>query len=178
MAVYRDEVAILKSRDINEYDKIVTLFGRWHGKFSAIAKGVRRLSSRKRGHLETFNLCRVSCAQGKSLDLILEAQSYFSIDTKDTKYDEYERVGFAGFVVDKFVPDNVQEGKIFDMWTDFIQGQHGKTETIDFILNILLLQGFVSEENIEKLRLGQVNQVNQLTFEKIKLFVQKIIHEI
>lgn len=102
MAIYRDEVAVLKSRELGDFDKILVMFGKRRGKFSAVAKGIRRLTSRKRGHLETFNLCKVSCAEGKNLDVITEAEAYVIVDPDNLDSAEYDALGFAGLVLDTF----------------------------------------------------------------------------
>jgi DNA repair protein RecO (recombination protein O) len=43
---YRDEVVILRTHKLGEADRIVTMLSRRHGKLRAVAKGVRRTSSR------------------------------------------------------------------------------------------------------------------------------------
>ena len=46
MPTYRDEVVILRTHKLGEADRIVTMLSRTHGKVRAVAKGVRRTSSR------------------------------------------------------------------------------------------------------------------------------------
>ncbi len=146
MAIYRDEVTVLKSHDLGEYDKILGLYGCRRGKFSVVAKGVRRLSSKKSGHLQTFSLCRVACAEGKSLDVVVEAEEYFTLDTRDIEAEEYERIGFSGLVLNKFMPEGVSDSDIFDLWAKYIQSPHSQQETWDFIITVLDKQGFISPE--------------------------------
>ncbi len=145
MAVFRDEVAVLKVRDFGEYDKILTLFGKRQGKFGAIAKGIRKFTSRKRGHLETFSLARVSCGEGKTLHVVSEAECYFFINPKEISSKEFELIGFAGFVLDKFLPDNVIEPKVFALWETYLKGVHDEDTTNKFVLQVLVLLGFIAE---------------------------------
>jgi DNA repair protein RecO (recombination protein O) len=151
VAIFRDEVTILKSYDLGEYDKILRVFGKRRGNFSAVAKGVRRLSSRKSGHLQTFNLCKLACAEGKSLDVIVEAEEYFILDTQDVGVDEYKRIGFAGMVLDKFLPQGISDTGVFEMWQNFIRSDRGENATWNFVIGVLDKQGFVSQKSKEDL---------------------------
>ncbi len=172
MAVYRDEVAVLKSRDLREADKILTLFGKRQGKFAAIAKGVRKLSSRKRGHLETFSICKVACAEGKNLDLVIEADLVFAPDASKFDSDEFSRIGFAGMVMDKFLAENTREAEIYDSWVEFIQGERLSDETFIFVLNALDRLGFISPNQIEEL---SEYDSSQKRLQKLQRWVAKLL---
>src|ERR687883_716038 len=73
--LYRTPAVVLKRTDLGEADRIVTLFTRDHGKIRAVAKGVRRTTSRSAGHLEPFILTDLSLAVGKELDVISQAET-------------------------------------------------------------------------------------------------------
>jgi DNA repair protein RecO (recombination protein O) len=47
---------VIKRANFSEADKLVTLFTREVGKATFVAKGVRRVKSRRSAHLELFNL--------------------------------------------------------------------------------------------------------------------------
>lgn len=72
--VYRTEGVVLRRFDLGEADRIITLYTRTHGKIKAVAKGVRKPTSRKAGHLELFTRVDLLVAQGHSLDVISQAQ--------------------------------------------------------------------------------------------------------
>lgn len=137
-------MTVIKSRDLGEYDRILILFGKRRGKFSVVAKGVRRITSRKRGHLQTFSLCKVACAEGRSLDIIVDAEESFSLDGKSIPIDEFERIGLAGRIMDKFLPEGVPDLRVYNMWQIFIKGQHSLLETKNFVVGVLNILGFVS----------------------------------
>ncbi len=46
MTLYRDEGVVLRTMRLGEADRIVTMLCRTHGKVRAVAKGVRRTTSR------------------------------------------------------------------------------------------------------------------------------------
>lgn len=172
MAIYRDEVAILRSRDVGEGDRIFTLFGKRRGKFNAIAKGVRKLSSRKRGHLETFNLCRVSCAEGRNLDLIVESEAYYCLETKELALPEFKRIGFLGKMLYDFLPEEVSEREIFREWEEYIQGEKTVCSTNRFAMSVLDRLGFLSPRLSESW-LSDIE--SEKTLAEIQRFVEKVV---
>ncbi len=75
MALYHDEGVVLRTAKLGEADRIITLLTRSHGKVRAVAKGVRRSKSRFGGRLEPFMRADLLIAQGRSLDVISQAES-------------------------------------------------------------------------------------------------------
>jgi DNA repair protein RecO (recombination protein O) len=72
---YRDEVVVLRTQKLGEADRIVTLLGRQHGRIRAVAKGVRRTSSRIGARLEPFMVADVQIYKGRTLDIVQQAES-------------------------------------------------------------------------------------------------------
>lgn len=75
MPTYRDEVVILRTHKLGEADRIVTMLSLRHGKVRAVAKGVRRTSSRFGARLEPFMVADVQLYIGRSLDIVQQADS-------------------------------------------------------------------------------------------------------
>ena len=73
MPLYRDEAIVLRTHDLGEADRIVTLLGRDHGKIRAVAKGVRRTLSKFGTRLEPFSRVDAQFAEGRSLDIVTQA---------------------------------------------------------------------------------------------------------
>ncbi len=59
MPTYRDEVVVLRTHKLGEADRILTLLSRRNGKIRAVAKGVRRTSSKFGSRLEPFMVADV-----------------------------------------------------------------------------------------------------------------------
>ena len=70
---YKATAIILKRTNFSEADRLITIFTKKHGKLTLIAKGIRKLTSRKKGHLELFTLAQLQIAKTKSIDIITEA---------------------------------------------------------------------------------------------------------
>ena len=75
MPVYRDEAIVLRAQKLGESDRIVTLLTRQYGRVRAVARGVRKTSSRIGGRLEPFAHVDVQMYTGKSLDNITQVET-------------------------------------------------------------------------------------------------------
>jgi DNA repair protein RecO (recombination protein O) len=73
--VYRDEGVVLRTHKLGEADRIITLLTRHHGRVRAVAKGVRKTSSRIGGRLEPFMLADVQLHEGRSLDVVTQVET-------------------------------------------------------------------------------------------------------
>ncbi len=65
---------ILASRPLGEADRILRLYTRELGRLDAVAKGVRKTTSRWGGRLEPFNVCDLVLHPGRSLYTVTQAQ--------------------------------------------------------------------------------------------------------
>ncbi len=72
--LYRDDALVLRAQKLGEADRIVTLLTRQHGRVRAVAKGVRRTTSRFGARLEPFNHIDVQCSEGSSLDTVTQVE--------------------------------------------------------------------------------------------------------
>jgi DNA repair protein RecO (recombination protein O) len=61
---------VLRGQKLGESDRIITLFTRRHGRVRAVAKGVRRTTSKFGARLEPFGHIDVQIAEGRSLHSI------------------------------------------------------------------------------------------------------------
>ncbi|KPN18558.1 DNA repair protein RecO [Arthrobacter sp. Edens01] len=72
---YRDEGVVLRTHKLGEADRIVILLTRNHGQVRAVAKGVRRTSSKFGARLEPFMVVDLQLSHGRSLDIVTQAQT-------------------------------------------------------------------------------------------------------
>jgi len=71
----RVDAVVLRHSDYGEADRLLTLFTRQFGKMRAIAKGARKIASRKAGHIEPFTHVRLQLAKGKDMFLVTQADT-------------------------------------------------------------------------------------------------------
>ena len=75
MSLYRDEAIVLRLHKLGEADRIVTLLTRRHGRVRAVAKGIRRTSSKFGARLEPFTHVDVQLYLGRNLDIVSQVES-------------------------------------------------------------------------------------------------------
>lgn len=75
MSLYRDEAVVLRTQKLGEADRIITLLTRQHGRVRAVARGVRRTSSRWGSRVEPFTHVDLQLAEGRTLDVITQAET-------------------------------------------------------------------------------------------------------
>ena len=73
MPLYSDEAIVLRTRKLAEADRIITLLTRQHGVVRAVARGVRRTSSKFGSRLEPFTHVDLQLAVGRNLDTVTQA---------------------------------------------------------------------------------------------------------
>lgn len=75
MPTYREAAVVLRTHPLAEADRIISLLTRGRGKVRAVAKGVRRTSSKFGARLEPAMVVDLQCYEGRSLDTVTQAVS-------------------------------------------------------------------------------------------------------
>ena len=95
--VYKSPAIVLRQRKLGDTDKIITLYTANYGKVDAVAKGVRRVTSRLAGHVEPLNHGAYLIAHGRNLDIITQAQT---IETFRPLHEDLARLSHALYVAE------------------------------------------------------------------------------
>jgi DNA repair protein RecO (recombination protein O) len=114
----RSEAIVLNHKDWGEADRMLWLYTNKLGKVQAIAKGVRKMRSRKAGHLEPFTCSNIMFARGRSFLIITQAETLlpFLELRKDLL-----RVGYAAYIVellDRFTYEEDDNHLVYQLLKD------------------------------------------------------------
>ncbi len=101
--IYTTEAVVLRRSDLGEADRIFTLFAPAHGKIRAIAKGVRRTTSRLAGHLEPFTRTQMLLARGRELDIITQAEGRERLDALRDSVWHMSGAWYCSELLDRFL---------------------------------------------------------------------------
>ncbi len=104
----RTEAIVLTHRDYGEADRLLRLFTLRLGKVQAIAKGVRKVTSRKAGHLEPFTRVNLLLARGRNFHIITQAET---IDAYLPLRGDLESLGRAAYVIELVDRFTYEEGE-------------------------------------------------------------------
>jgi DNA repair protein RecO (recombination protein O) len=105
---FRIEAIVLRHIDWGEADRILTLFSLEMGKIRALAKGVRKLRSRKAGHLEPFTRASLQLARARDLPIITQADT---LDVYMPLREELLMPTYAALVVELLDRFTYEEGE-------------------------------------------------------------------
>lgn len=112
---FRVNAIVLKHQDYGEADRILTIYTRERGKLRVIAKGVRKVHSRKGGHLEPFTHVSLQLAEGRNWPLVSQAEAQHIYDGLKK---DLETLGYASYaveLVERFTFEEEENAPIFNL---------------------------------------------------------------
>jgi len=116
MKSYSLQGIIIKRADFGEADKIITLFSSDRGKFSLMARGIRKLTSKRAGSMELFNRVKVSAVSGRGqLDTLTEVQLLESYSDWKKQLGRVNIAYQLCEVVDKLLPDHQPHPRVYEI---------------------------------------------------------------
>lgn len=125
----RADAVVLRHSDWGEADRLLSLYTRELGKVRAIAKGARKMTSRKAGHIEPFTHVRLQLAKGRDLLIVTQAET---IDSYQPLREDLTKTGYAAYVIellDRFVPDEeIAVPSLFRLLTETLSRLAAETE--------------------------------------------------
>ena len=113
--LYRTHALVLRRRDYRDADRILTVYTPNYGKLELIAKGVRKTTSRKAGHLELFGHSALLVAQARTWDIITEAVNVASFPSLRSDLDKIGIAGYLCELVDSFTESDDENQPLWDL---------------------------------------------------------------
>ncbi|MBI2797815.1 DNA repair protein RecO [Candidatus Saccharibacteria bacterium] len=106
---------VLRRYNQAETNRILIFFSQQQGKLKLMAKGVRKVGSRRAGHLEPFVLTRLHLHRGRTFDIVTtaEAQKVYDLDFSNL---EQISLGYLFLeMVDKTAVEHQKNQAIFEL---------------------------------------------------------------
>lgn len=117
----RVEALILRHQRWGEADRILTIFSKEHGKIRVIAKGVRKTTSRKAGHIELFMQSILQLAKGRDFWILTQVET---INAFLPLRDDLQKLGTASYVIelmDKFTYDDGANPRLYRLVVETLE---------------------------------------------------------
>ncbi|HNK63041.1 MAG TPA: DNA repair protein RecO [Anaerolineales bacterium] len=102
----RASAVVLRHADWGEADRLLTLYTRDQGMVRALAKGARKVTSRKAGHLQPFTYITVQLAKGRDLLIITQVET---VNAFLPLHDDLVKTGYAAYVVELLLRFSYEE---------------------------------------------------------------------
>lgn len=180
--IYKAEGIIVKRKNLGEADKIITIMTRDYGKLRVIAKGVRKINSRRSGHLEVFSQANFTLYKGKTFDSVSEV---IGIDRYIFPRDQLSKLSFAYYVcelIDVLLPDKQEQPDVYELLERAFQeialaaDDHSCDDCVSlFALDLLRLLGFLPfNQTVPRGNIHQyVESITERTLKTPK-FIQRV----
>lgn len=110
---FRTEAVVLRHSDWGEADRMLVIFTREVGKVRAVAKGVRKVRSRKAGHLEPFTRAQLLLARGRDIFIVTQAET---VDAYQPLREDLLLTGYASYVVELLDRFTYEEGENYALY--------------------------------------------------------------
>ena len=137
---------MLARRNFSEADRILSVFSKGHGRLSLLAKGVRRPSSRKRGHIEVFNRIKFQAVKGRGLDMMTEAEI---IDSFEMVRKDLKKVALAYYfmeVIGRTIHEEEKNIELYGLLQDYLEKLKAEKKLLslrkNFVYQALTVLGF------------------------------------
>jgi DNA repair protein RecO (recombination protein O) len=111
----RVEAIILQHSDWGEADRILRLFTREQGKLRAIAKGARKMRSRKAGHLEPFMRSKLMLAKGRDMWIVTQAEVIEPYNALRENLEATARVAYVIELLDRLTYEEGPNWQLYDL---------------------------------------------------------------
>lgn len=115
---FRAEAVVLRHTNFGEADRMLTLYTRDHGKMRVVAKGVRKIKSRKSGHLEPFSRISLQLARGHDVNIITQTET---VEPYTHIRDSLELTGYAAVMIellDRFTYEAEENKVLYQLMID------------------------------------------------------------
>jgi DNA repair protein RecO (recombination protein O) len=145
---FKTTAITLKTFDLGEADKILSLFSKEHGIIKAVAKGIKKTTSKFGGSLDLLNVNELVIMHGRNLDTIVQCDNFKSFPLLRLDYDKLIYSLFLGELIMLFSNEGEPVQEIFDLLVytlDVMQySDNPLWYTIWFEMHLLTILGYQS----------------------------------
>ena len=171
MLKYNCEAIVLKSLNYKDKDKIYTFFTNEYGKISATGRGVRKISSKRGGSLDSLNYINIKITETsngyKNIDEVVVIDSFKNIK-KD--YLLATKAFYFAEILNKNTEENNNDPNLFKLLKKCLQMLDYKkvdTDLITLFFEVHLLKELGYFPNVPKNNLNISNTLKQILALKI-----------
>jgi DNA repair protein RecO (recombination protein O) len=112
---YKTQAFVFKKSNINESDRVFSVFTNEFGRLDIFAKAIRKTTSKLRNGIDTFFMSEIEFIQGKSRKTLTDAAiiERFNNVTKDLE--RFKTANEIGEILDNFIKGEQKDEKIFNL---------------------------------------------------------------
>ena len=148
MRTYKTEGIIIRRNNYKESDRMITIFTKHYGKIKVLAKGVRKIYSRRGPNIEFFNRVEVSLYNGKFIDMVMEVKTIDAYANLKKCLSNISKAWEICELVDLLTREKQEHREVFDLMTVYLNKLNFSQNEVmidKFKYALLHALGFISE---------------------------------
>lgn len=146
LRTYSSEGIILSRKNYSEADRILDVLSKHFGKVTLLAKGIRKIKSKKRGHLEIFSQIKFSAVKGHGMDIMTETETINDYSGVRVNLNKISLAYYFCEVVNKITHEDGHSSSVFDLLSTALEQLEQETELkklrLKFIYDLLTNMGY------------------------------------
>ena len=168
--VYTTHAVVLKRRNVGEADRVVTIFSKEYGRMKVIAKGVRRVHSRRAPYLEVFSHVTLILHKGKTWDSISEATPIHAFPLLRESLSKISEGYYLCELVDALTPERQEHRDVYTLLLEAMMTLNKISK-----INPVEVSGLFALELLRSL--GYLARDNSLPLARIDSYIERIIEK-
>jgi DNA repair protein RecO (recombination protein O) len=151
MRSFKTEGIIIKRKNYGEADRFLTILTPRHGKIKILAKGVRKISSRRSSHIELLNLSYLSIHESR-MPILTEVEAINHFENLKSDLDKSAYAFYVCELVDGLLAEHQENRQAYDLLRQVLYDLEidpdPRKKIKKFEQDILILLGFWPKERV------------------------------
>jgi len=146
---FKTEAIILKRTNFGEADRYVSLFTRSKGKIAGVAKGIRKISSRRAAHLEMLNHSKLHLTLRRNIYYIDGAESISSYRELREDIAKIHLAYQCCELIEKLSPEGMPNVQVYDVLLLALNHINNLTDKVTISYSDRIIERFFSRVLME-----------------------------
>jgi DNA repair protein RecO (recombination protein O) len=142
--LYRTKGLILHYRDFGEADRLLIVFSPHLGQLRLLAKGARKITSRKAGHLEPLTYVSMLVARGQSLDIVSQVETLEAFGRLREDLDNVSLAYYVAEFVSRFTEEGDENPEFFQLTLETLRRLEEESTDRQLVLRFFELRALGS----------------------------------
>src|SRR3989344_6573029 len=146
LRTYSSEGIILSRKNYGDADRILIVLSKNFGKLGLLCKGIRKIKSKKRGHLEIFSRVKFSAVHGNGMDIMTEAETINDFSGVRINLNKISLAYYFCEVVNKITHEDGHPTTVYSLLSTVLEELEQTTELkklrLNFIYDLLTNMGY------------------------------------
>lgn len=143
----KTEAIVFKKKSLLGKDTSLTFFTKQEGKVSVIAKGIKKITSRRASHAQTGNLIEVSLYEKNDRLYLQESKLISAFSDIKAKPEKIKFQYLLFFILDRILPEKQREDNVYILTKNFLvdlakSEVFSREEMTGYLQKLLLILGY------------------------------------